>query len=226
MPAIRFAFFDLDGVLVQSFPGIATSIEAALASLGLEPAGTERVRRMIGPPLANGFAELLRERGADPGLAPECVRRYRASYDTEAVRGTALQPGIADVLTQLAPRTLLAVATSKQVRYAEAILRALGVRERFAIVEGPTPQTDGESKTQTLARALERGASAALGPFERAAAAMVGERHHDVRAALDNGILPIGVAWGFGSERELRDAGARHIAATPEDLLQLLSDRS
>jgi phosphoglycolate phosphatase len=223
MAPYRFAFFDLDGVLVQSLPGIATSVDAALSSLGFAPAGAERVRRMIGPPLALGFAELLRERGDDPALAAACVQRYRESYDMEAVRGTALHDGIAELLGALAGRVRLAVATSKQVRYAESILRALAIRDAFALVEGPTPATDGETKSATLARAIARTAAADPG-FNAAAATMIGDRHHDVRAALENGVTPIGVTWGFGSERELRDAGATHLARTPGEVLRCLID--
>ena len=52
---------------------------------------------------------------------------------------------------------------------------------------------------------------------------MVGDRRHDLVAAVANDMTPIGVAWGYGSIEELEAAGAASIATTPADLPGLLS---
>jgi phosphoglycolate phosphatase len=49
-------------------------------------------------------------------------------------------------------------------------------------------------------------------------AVMIGDRLHDVRAARTNGLRSIGVLYGFGSEAELRDAGASALCARLSDL--------
>jgi phosphoglycolate phosphatase len=200
--------FDLDGVLVDPRPGIVACVNGALASFGIAPFAARAIERVIGPPLAEGFALLLRERDADPALAAPCVLRYREAYETASLGGgTLLVPGIAELVAALAPRVRLAVATSKPVRFAEPILRELGIRDAFAVVTGPTPETDGEAKAATLARAL-----AELGGVDAARSLMIGDRRHDVAAALALGLVPVGVTWGFGSEAELREAGATAIA--------------
>ena len=51
---------------------------------------------------------------------------------------------------------------------------------------------------------------------------MIGDRHHDIDAAVEVGTGSIGVMWGYGDEAELRGAGATHIAHAPADLLLLL----
>ena len=48
---------------------------------------------------------------------------------------------------------------------------------------------------------------------------MIGDRSHDIVGARSNGMTAIGVLYGYGSEDELRDAGADHICATHPDLL-------
>ena len=46
---------------------------------------------------------------------------------------------------------------------------------------------------------------------------MVGDRSHDMLAACHTGAAPLGAGWGYGSEQELRDAGALHIARALHD---------
>jgi phosphoglycolate phosphatase len=47
---------------------------------------------------------------------------------------------------------------------------------------------------------------------------MVGDRRHDVEGAGAHGIDTIGVLWGYGSEGELRAAGAVDVVASPREL--------
>ena len=51
---------------------------------------------------------------------------------------------------------------------------------------------------------------------------MVGDRHHDVEAAHANGVMAIGVRWGFGPDGELEAAGADHVVETIDELRDLL----
>jgi len=50
---------------------------------------------------------------------------------------------------------------------------------------------------------------------------MVGDRDQDMRAALDHGLVPVGATWGDGSVGELRGSGARHLVASPAELVRL-----
>ena len=51
---------------------------------------------------------------------------------------------------------------------------------------------------------------------------MVGDREHDVLGAGENRLSCVGVLYGYGSKEELLRAGARYLAATPEELGELL----
>ena len=51
---------------------------------------------------------------------------------------------------------------------------------------------------------------------------MSGDRSHDVAGAKENGIGTIGVLWGYGSEKELTDAGALALASAPQHLEEIL----
>jgi len=47
---------------------------------------------------------------------------------------------------------------------------------------------------------------------------MVGDRAQDAVGARENAIPFLGVLYGYGSEAELRAAGAVRFASAPEDL--------
>jgi phosphoglycolate phosphatase len=54
-------------------------------------------------------------------------------------------------------------------------------------------------------------------------AVMIGDRAVDMRAAKANGLRAVGVLWGYGSERELVEAGADMLCRTPKDLADLVN---
>ncbi len=202
--------------------GIVACVNETLASFGYARLPATRIERIIGPPLQVGFASLLGELGGDASLVPSCVADYRERYERVATNGgTVLQPGIAKMLAIVRRDATLAVATSKSLRFAEPIVSALGIRDAFAVVCGPTPDVDGESKTATLARAIA-AVDAVVGSTDVSQAFMIGDRHHDIEAAFACHVTPIGVTWGFGSEHELRTAGATAIAHDCGSLTALL----
>ncbi len=51
---------------------------------------------------------------------------------------------------------------------------------------------------------------------------MIGDREHDIIGAKENGIQSVGVLFGYGSRRELKEAGADRIAETVKDLTDIL----
>ena len=52
---------------------------------------------------------------------------------------------------------------------------------------------------------------------------MIGDREHDVKGALANGVAAVGVLWGYGSRQELMQAGASALCETPESLMDYLT---
>jgi phosphoglycolate phosphatase len=209
--------FDLDGVLVDSRRPIAACINAALADHGLAPEPETLLHGLIGPPLRDAFLGLLASRGADADLVGPCIDRYRHHYRDASLAFTTAFAGVPELLEALARAgRRLAVATSKPEAFARPILEQLALADRFAAIVGPPlERTHEEDKTATLGRAL-----AALGGPRRAA--MVGDRHVDVRAGRHHGCLTVGAAWGIGGADELRDAGADLLAESPAALGALL----
>lgn len=206
MSAPEAILFDFDGVLIDSRAAITGCMNDALEAVGLPRHDPRELERYIGPPQLESFTELA---GAD--LARAIQVEYRRRYATKSLTETVLMPGMLDVVAELATRSRLGIATSKPQAYAEPLVERLGLAEHFEVVIGPDLEVDVEPKSVTVARALETMGVA--GP------PLVGDRKHDVEAALANGMACVGVLWGIGSEAELRAAGASAIVSDPEELL-------
>ena len=50
----------------------------------------------------------------------------------------------------------------------------------------------------------------------------VGDSGVDMQTARNAGVESVGVLWGFRSEEELQENGAKHIACVPDDILRWL----
>lgn len=193
-------------MLVDSRRAFVNCANHALASVGVAARPAAELHPFLGPPLHATFAEL-----ADASLADACVAAYRRRYQQHAAAETDVFPALREALSTLDDE--LIVVTSKPAALAEPLLRAVGLRELFAAVFGPSLSERAEPKETTLARALDVHRPRAL----------VGDRHLDITAARTHGLRAVGVLWGIGTESELRTAGADAIAATPADLPALLA---
>ena len=53
---------------------------------------------------------------------------------------------------------------------------------------------------------------------------VVGDRKYDIEGAVLAGVDSIGVLYGYGSEEELKKAGATHLAATVQDIFRIVTE--
>jgi phosphoglycolate phosphatase len=205
--------FDLDGVLIDSFGPVTQSINQALVESDLAPRPESELRQLIGPPTFTGFSTLIGEPTDSPAVA-EIVARYRAHYSRIYLTQTTVFDGVLEMLTTLAERFPLAIATSKSVLFTPPLLDALGLSRFFEFVGAAASDDSSDDKTAIVGRAL-----AAL---NHPSATMVGDRSFDIAAARAHGLGSIGVTWGIGSVEELQSAGAHALVEHPSELVELL----
>jgi phosphoglycolate phosphatase len=200
---------DLDGTLVNPAQGIISCFRLALETLGRPAPQQADLGWIIGPPLRQSFAEMLRG-VAD---AEEALTIYRARYATEGLYEALVYDGVREVLPSLeGAGARLILCTSKPHVYASRILKRFDLERHFEAVRGAELDGRHEDKGDLIAHILdERG----LNPGE---CMMWGDRKHDVLAARRHGIPTIGALWGFGGGEELRAAGAAALCAEPADV--------
>ena len=203
-------YFDLDGTLTDPKPGITGSIQYALKKLGLAVPSQDELTWCIGPPL---HASLKALTGSDL-LADQALLLYRERFSEVGLFENTPYPGIHETLAAVAATgARMFVATSKPAVYATRIVDHFGLKPYFERVFGSELDGTRVDKRDLLRYAL---AETEVDPRQ---AIMIGDRSHDVVGARTNGMTAIGVLYGYGSEAELRDAGAHHICAAHPELL-------
>lgn len=207
--------FDLDGTISDSYEGITKSVAYALTKLGIAPpADRNELRAFIGPPLWDSFSKYY---GLDKDGAAQAVKFYREYYGEFGMLDCELYDGIKDVLRNLkAIGKNVILATSKPEVAAVKITEHFGLTQYFDFQAGASSDTSRVKKSDVIAYAVK---STGIDP---ARSLMVGDRVHDAEGAAANGMACMGVLYGYGSERELKSAGVRYMAATPRDVFEII----
>lgn len=207
--------FDLDGTLTDPRIGITRSVQHALRRYGIDVVDLDTLLPFIGPPLIESFERYY---GFGHEQAKEAVGVYREYFGTIGLYENALYPGIPQLLRDLRETgRSLAVASSKATVYVERILGHFEIASLFDLVAGSNLDHTRVAKHEVIAHVLETDRR-----FNVGQTVMVGDRMHDIVGARHHGIDGIGVSYGYGTEAELRDAGAIAIASSVPELELLL----
>ncbi|WP_044232137.1 HAD family hydrolase [Chloroflexus sp. Y-396-1] len=209
----RAILFDLDGTLTDPFIGIARSVNYALHQLGHPPLSDPALRRWIGPPLHDSFAQLL----GDPTLADQAVAHYRQRYWEIGLYENMVFPGIPELLADLKTHGIrLFVATSKIRPSTERILAHFGLQPFFEAIAAVDPDDRNGSKAMVIATLLP------CLHTDRAWTVMVGDTVYDIIGARSHRMPCIAVTYGYGEYQELYHAAPLALADSVATLRSLL----
>ena len=203
--------FDLDGTLTRSEEGITRSALYAAEKMGFTGFTQEQFKAFIGPPLYVSFREIA---GMSDEQAKQAQVYYRERFSTVGWAENEVYPGIVQLLRSLKKNgARVAIATAKPQVFAERIAKKFGLAPYLDAVIGPGLDGTHAGKAEIVARAVQE-----LGGVP----VMIGDRRFDVEGGRANGVDTIGVAYGYGTAQELREAGATHVAETVVQLDALL----
>ncbi len=209
MKRFQYTLFDLDGTLWESGPGITKGVQHALHCLGIEEEASN-LTSFIGPPLNTEFQ---RRYGFTPEKSAEAIRIFREYYDDRGVYDNRLYPGVRDMLRKLYEAGIMvAAASSKPQPLIDKLMIYFDIGQYFEFTLGSNPadelknQSGEDAKTKIVTAALTR--LCALPEHT----AMVGDRRFDMQGAVANHVTPVGAGYGYGTEEELRKAGAVFVA--------------
>lgn len=207
--------FDLDGTLTDPAEGIVRCIQHSLATLNRACPPREELTRYIGPPLREAFVSIANS--SDEQFIERAVTVFRERFSTIGLFENSPYDDVSQMLTRLSSYHLY-VATSKPQVYAEKILCHFSLAEHFIEIHGNDLEGTLDDKADLLKELLDRRA---LNPEETI---MVGDRKHDIFAAKKNGVMSLGVTWGYGSRDELVDAGADFLCTTPGEVVTQIAN--
>lgn len=213
--SIRYVLFDLDGTVTDSQIGIMNSIEYALESYGIRVEDRSQLRPWLGPPLKES---LMKYYGFDEAKALEGVVRYREYFDRQGIFENAPYPQMHELLQKLCDRGYrLLLATSKPEVAAKRIMEHFDLEKYFTYIGGATLDDSRVRKGDVIRYVLET-----CGVEDLSEAVMVGDRENDVQGGHENGLLVIGVLYGYGTREELTAAGADALAESVMSVADVL----
>lgn len=207
--------FDLDGTITDPRVGITKSVAYALNSFGIETANLDDLCKFIGPPLKDSFCEFY---GFSETEATQAVEKYREYFSKTGIFENAVYCGVPELLQELNDRGKnVIMATSKPTVFATQILEHFDLMKHFSFVAGSELDGTRTKKGEVIAYALQESKVEDL-----SSAIMIGDRMHDIIGAKETGIASIGVLFGYGSRRELEQAGAYFIAESVTQIKSVL----
>lgn len=210
--------FDLDGTLTDSGPGIMNCVKYAFEKMNYTDYDPAILRTFIGPPLDYRFQEVC---GISEEEAKKAVATFRERYFVTGIWENSVYEGIPEVLTLLkVSGKKLAVATSKPQVLADRVLERFELAEFFDVICGSKADGKNAEKTTILNEVL-----AVTGYTDKKdQVVLIGDTKYDVLGAKAVGIDCVGVSYGYGTEDDLKEAGAAKICKTPGELVYLALD--
>ena len=146
--------------------------------------------------------------GFDEQKVAEGVKKYREYFATKGLLENSVYPGIPELLAGLkAAGKKLVVATSKPEEYSVRIIEHFGLAQYFENVCGSLMDESRSKKDEVIAYAIERNHIS-----DKSKILMIGDRKHDILGAKKIGLKSCGVLFGYGSRKELEEAGADFIS--------------
>jgi phosphoglycolate phosphatase len=203
--------FDLDGTIVDSAPGITSSLAYTFEAMGLPVPSPARLLEWVGPPIMDSFRDLA---GFDPLTSARALAIYREHYVLTGVFDADLYPGVPDVLRAIHDAGLpLSLATSKPESTARLILEHYDLTKYFDELTGASEDEVRSAKADVVDEALRR---LRVRGADLSRPVMVGDRSHDVHGAAAHEVPTIFVTWGYGSPEET--AGTVAVVDTATEL--------
>ena len=215
---IKAVLFDLDGTLANSLEDLADSTNYALSVLGFPPHDICEYKYFVG----DGIPKLIERALPDDNKAPEmqkkCLDIFMEHYREHYHDKTRAYDGIKELLDFIKKSGLkTAVISNKAQEMAEKVVSKLFGNAFDAVAGKREGYPAKPNPSLTLEVVKEIGLTPDL-------CALVGDSGMDMAAAVNGGLLPIGVLWGFRTKKELLKNGAQYTVSAPKQIIDIITE--
>jgi phosphoglycolate phosphatase len=201
-------FFDLDGTLCDSYNGIKNGIHYSLEKSGLMEIPDNEIKELIGIPLTISLKKYF---SGNSDALNQAVNYFREYYSTKGIKESYIYPEVSELLHWAKQHFKLFVITAKPTIYASELLKHHGLYNCFIKILGCELIDTNFNKAEKIK---------SLGQISNAL--IIGDKKQDVEAGKELKINTCGVLYGYGTEREIKDAEPDFIVSSIEELKQLL----
>lgn len=213
----RLALFDCDGTLVDSQHNIVMCMDDAFVRSGLTPPPREATKRVVGLSLVPAMQALLPD--ADHGLHVQLAEDYKTAFHRLRGNGLVEEPLFDGILAAMEALStagwLLGVATGKSDRGLALCLEHHGIADQFVTLQTADRHPSKPHPSMVYEAMAEAGAAPET-------TIMIGDTSFDMAMGVAAGARSLGVDWGYHGPGELIAAGAYHVAAHPDDLVEVM----
>ena len=207
----RAVLFDLDGTLTYTLQDIADAMNRSLRLHDLPEWPLDAYRYLVGDGAKKLAERAVRDR---QDLALSVQKEYQAYYETHTRVTSHPYEGVPEMLQALQDRGIkLAVFSNKPDADTRNVVAHYFPEIKWDVVRG---QVEGVPVKPAPDGALAVAAQMGLTPADFL---YLGDTATDMNCAVNAGMYPIGVLWGFRTAEELLASGAKRLLSHPMELL-------
>lgn len=204
---------------MDTLADIANSMNTALAGLGFPTHPVDSYRYFVGDGTVQLARRVLPKEHVNDKMISRCLAIMDDEYSRRWAENTKPYEQIPELLTALDNLGVKkAVLSNKPDEFARITIENLLPHWSFQIVRGvgPTvpPKPDPATAIQ-IANELNIPSQRFL---------YLGDTNTDMRTAISAGMFPVGAVWGFRAADELQQYGAKALAKTPLEVLDIMKD--
>ncbi|MCL4126611.1 UNVERIFIED_CONTAM: hypothetical protein GTU68_008998 [Idotea baltica] len=209
--------FDLDGTLLNSAPDFIATCQDMRKSKGLAPIDDTIIRNQISRGAQAIVSHVFEVSPADPQFAT-LQHEFLQNYQKNCAKFSYLFEGINNLLDALEEKGITwGVVTNKHLRYAEPIMKSLGLSDRSAILVCPDHVKKPKPAPEPLHLACE---TLKLNP---SAVLYVGDDQRDILSGNAAGTLTAAVTYGYiHPDDDPNTWNANFIIKHPDELQEFI----
>lgn len=200
---------DVDGTLIDSYPGIREGFARGLDAVGYPLPDESFIRRIPGPPMRESMAAA----GLDDAQIDRAMEVYSEYMSIEGWQVFTVFDGVIEAIRGWKEKGFRVVtATSKSEKFARLALEEAGILPMIDFLGAANYDVDRTTKIEVIRYVM--GSVRPHNPL------MVGDRKHDFAGAAEFGLPSVAVTWGYGDADEW--AQATYIARDAEELKEIV----
>ena len=208
--------FDLDGTVADTGGDLANSINLMLESFGFGKKSTEDILKHIN----YGARAFVNGCLPDEKLLDEAHRRYMDFYAEHCLEKTYVYDGITELVQSLYENDIkMCVLSNKQDDMTKKVVTSLLNQKYFVEILGGSEKFPHKPNPASALYLAER---MGVDPRE---ILFIGDSDVDMITAINAGMFPLGVTWGYRPERVIAEAGAKKIAHKPGEILDFILNK-
>ncbi|MFB9078449.1 HAD family hydrolase [Flavobacterium procerum] len=208
--------FDLDGTLVNSLEDISDAMNKVLQGLNFPTHTYETYQYFIGSGLRNLVSKALPATNNSDEQIEICFECMINEYREMCTLKTKPYDGIVELLEKLTSQNIkMAVFSNKADELTKKIASEI-FPNNFDTAIGLSTE---ELKKPNPFEAVEISKKWNLKPEE---ILFVGDSDIDMQTAVNANMFPVGVTWGYRTEEELKNSGAKVVVNTASELIEIL----